>query len=142
TPGESAKKATSPMQGMSLAVVGAHLSGQPLNHQLTSLGATLVRACKTAPEYRLYALQGTVPPKPGLERVLTGGVAIEVEVWQLTPEAFGRFMQGVPSPLVIGTLVLDDGQSVHGFLCEPFALGAATDISQYGGWRAYLAAGK
>jgi allophanate hydrolase len=124
---------------MRLAVVGAHLSGQPLNKQLTELAGVLVRSCRTAPEYRLFALPNTVPPKPGLVRVSAGGVPIEVEVWELSPEAFGSFMKGVPAPMCIGTLALDDGERVHGFLCEPIALEGATDISQFGGWRAYLA---
>jgi len=121
-----------------LSVVGAHLSGQPLNKQLTELSATLVRSCKTAAEYRLYALPNTVPPKPGLVRVSSGGSAIEVEVWELTPEAFGQFMKGVPAPMTIGTCILDDGSKVHGFGCEPIALEGATDITEFGGWRAYL----
>ncbi|HET7543542.1 MAG TPA: allophanate hydrolase [Polyangiaceae bacterium] len=121
-----------------LAVVGAHLSGQPLNKQLTELSATLVRSCKTAPEYRLYALPDTLPPKPGLVRVSSGGSSIEVEVWELTPRAFGQFVKGVPAPMNIGTCVLEDGSKVHGFGCEPIALEGATDISEFGGWRAYL----
>jgi allophanate hydrolase len=125
---------------MRMAVVGAHLSGQPLNKQLTELSAALVRSCKTAPEYRLFALPNTVPPKPGLVRVSSAGSAIEVEVWELTTEGFGQFMKGVPAPMAIGTLVLDDGERVHGFTCETVALEGATDITQYGGWRAYLAA--
>ena len=123
---------------MLLSVVGAHLSGQPLNKQLTDLSATLVRSCKTAAEYRLYALPNTVPPKPGLVRVNAGGSAIEVEVWELTPEAFGQFMKGVPAPMTIGTCILEDGSKVHGFGCEPLALEGATDITEFGGWRAYL----
>ena len=123
---------------MLLAVVGAHLSGQPLNKQLTDLSAQLVRSCNTAAEYRLYALANTVPPKPGLARVNAGGSAIEVEVWELTTEAFGQFMKGVPAPMTIGTLVLEDGSNVHGFGCEPIALEGATDITEFGGWRAYL----
>ena len=123
---------------MLLAVVGAHLSGQPLNTQLSDLSALLVRSCKTSPAYRLYALANTVPPKPGLARVSSGGSAIEVEVWELTTEAFGQFMKGVPAPMTIGTLLLDDGSSVLGFGCEPIALEGATDITEFGGWRAYL----
>ncbi len=123
---------------MKLAVVGAHLTGQPLNRQLTELSGTLLRSCKTAPDYRLYALANTTPPKPGLVRVAKGGSAIELEVWELTPEGFGRFMQGVPAPMAIGTVTLEDGERVHGFLCEPIALEGATDITQFGGWRAFL----
>jgi allophanate hydrolase len=122
-----------------VAVVGAHLTGQPLNGQLTDRGGRLVRTCRTAPEYRLYALKGTVPPKPGLERVLNGtGHAIEVEVWALPAASFGGFMKLVSSPLGIGTLSLEDGSEVKGFICEPFALASAEDISHFGGWRNYL----
>ena len=123
---------------MRLAVVGAHLSGQPLNRQLTDLAGVLVRSCKTAPEYRLFALANTVPPKPGLVRVSSGGSPIEVEVWELTPEGFGTFMKGVPAPMCIGSVVLEDGERVHGFLCEPIALEGATNITEFGGWRAFL----
>jgi len=139
TPLPPAPEARTPRPGnLLLSVVGAHLSGQPLNKQLTELSSTLVRACKTAAEYRLYALPNTVPPKPGLVRVSSGGSAIEVEVWELTAEAFGQFMKGVPAPMTIGTCVLEDGSKVHGFACEPIALEGATDITEFGGWRAYL----
>ncbi len=124
-----------------VAVVGAHLTGQPLNGQLTERGGQMVKACRTAPEYRLYALKGTVPPKPGLERVTDGtGSAIEVEIWALPVEMFGGFMKLIPSPLGIGTLRLEDGTDVKGFICEPFALAKADDISCIGGWRTYVAA--
>jgi allophanate hydrolase len=122
-----------------LAVVGAHLSGLPLNGQLAERGATLRERTRTAPLYRLYALPGTVPPKPGLLRVGAGGQAIEVEVWDLPLEQVGSFLALVPSPLALGTLHLEGGRNVHGFLCEPLALEGATDISHHGGWRAYLA---
>jgi len=126
-----------------LAVVGAHLSGQPLNRELRSLGARFVRACRTANEYHLYALEGTLPRKPGLARVPSGGKAIEVEVWELTLEAFGRFTQSVLPPLAIGNVVLENGETVKGFVCEPIAVMGAQDITQFGGWRAFLAnAGK
>jgi allophanate hydrolase len=121
-----------------LAVVGAHLSGQPLNHQLTSRSAALVRTCRTAPVYRLFALPGTTPPKPGLLRVKEGA-AIEVEVWELSAEAFGTFVAAIPSPLGIGTLQLEDGESVKGFICESIALEGAKDISSFGSWRKFLA---
>jgi allophanate hydrolase len=121
-----------------LAVVGAHLAGQPLHHQLTSRGAQLVAATTTAPVYRLHAL-ATEPPKPGLVRVAAGGVAIEVEVWALGLAEFGSFVAQVPAPLCIGTVELADGTQVSGFLCEPLALERAPDISVHGGWRAYLA---
>ncbi len=125
-----------------LAVVGAHLRGQPLNHQLTDAGARLMRTTATAAEYRLYALAGTSPPKPGLVRTDTGeGAAVEVETWALDPAAFGRFVARVPAPLCIGTVELADGSTVKGFLCEPRAVSGALDITRHGGWRAYLAAG-
>jgi allophanate hydrolase len=122
-----------------LAVVGAHLAGQPLNPELTRRGARLVRTVRTAPEYRLYALAGTRPPKPGLVRVRSGqGGAIEVEVWEMDAAAFGAFVAAVPPPLAIGTLRLEDGAEVKGFVCEPLAVEGARDITALGGWRAYL----
>ncbi len=121
-----------------LAVVGAHLTGQPLNHQLTSRGARLIRTTRTAGNYRLYALANTTPPKPGLVRdSRTVGTGIELEVWALSEAAFGSFVAEVPAPLVIGSVALSDGTSVKGFLCEPIALEEATDITHTGGWRAY-----
>jgi allophanate hydrolase len=124
-----------------LAVVGAHLSGQPLNHELVNRGGRLVRTCRSSPDYRLYALSGTVPPKPGLLREPGfSGPGIEVEVWELGVEAFGSFVAGVPPPLGIGTITLDDGSKVHGFVCEAYAIGTAREITEFGGWRAYLAA--
>ncbi len=130
---------------MLVAVVGAHLSGQPLNWQLTELGARLLRTCRTAPRYRLYALPGTTPPKPGLLRVAASsggapaGSAIEVEVWRMERARFGDFYARVPPPLCFGTIELEDGTSVSGFLCEAHATAGARDISALGGWRNYLA---
>jgi allophanate hydrolase len=124
-----------------VAVVGAHLSGMPLNAQLTERGARLLAQTATAPHYRFYALPGTVPPKPGLQRVADGqGARIAVEVWEMPIEHYGSFVALVPAPLSIGTLALDDGSSVQGFLCEARALEGALDITAYGGWRAYLEA--
>jgi allophanate hydrolase len=124
-----------------LAVVGAHLSGMPLNHQLTDRRASLVRASKTAPCYRLYALPGTTPPKPGLIRVAGGeGVSVELEIWEMSHEAFGSFVATIPAPLGIGQILLEDGTSVQGFLCESVALTGARDISSFGGWRAFMKA--
>jgi allophanate hydrolase len=122
-----------------VAVVGAHLQGLPLNGQLLDRGARLVAATTTAPAYRLYALPGTVPPKPGLQRVPQGGVAIAVEVWAMPQRLLGSFLALVPPPLGLGSIELADGRHVHGFLCEAHALVSATDISHHGGWRAYLA---
>ncbi|RTL94612.1 MAG: allophanate hydrolase [Hyphomicrobiales bacterium] len=122
-----------------LVVVGAHLSGMPLNGQLKEAGACFCRSARTVPSYKLYELAGQTPPKPGLVRVGSGGAAIEVEVWRLCADAFGRFVAAIPSPLGIGTIELDDGTSAKGFLAESAGLAAATDISVYGGWRSYVA---
>ena len=121
-----------------VAVCGAHLRGLPLNSQLTRLGARLVRATRTAPLYKLYALPGTTPPKPGMIRVATGGASIELEVWELPVAAYGGFVATIPAPLGIGTLTLEGGETVQGFLCESAALAGAEDITHHGGWRAYL----
>lgn len=123
-----------------VAVVGAHLSGGPLDWQLLERGARLLETTRTAACYRLHALPGTVPPKPGLERVETDGQAIEVEVWEMPLRCFGSFVAEIPPPLGIGSLVLEGGRSVKGFICEGAALAGATDISRYGGWRSYLRA--
>jgi len=126
--------------GLPLVVVGAHLSGLPLNGQLTERGATFVEATFTTPDYRLFALPGTVPPKPGLQRVADGGTAIAVEVWDMPMDQVGSFLALIPAPLGLGSVQLDGGRWVHGFVCEAVALAGATDISRFGGWRAYLAA--
>lgn len=123
-----------------VAVVGAHLSGMPLNGQLRERGARLVREARTAPDYRLFALPASVPPKPGLLRVAAGaGHAIAVEVWEMPMAHYGSFVALIPPPLGIGTLVLEDGSRVQGFLCEPQDLAGAPDVSRFGGWRAYMA---
>ncbi len=122
-----------------LAVVGAHLSGMPLNVELTSRGARLLRAVETLPEYRLFALAGGPPRRPGLLRVSAGqGHAIATEVWALKTEAFGSFVAGVPAPLGIGTTRLADGTTPKGFIVEPEGIKGAEDISRFGGWRAYI----
>jgi allophanate hydrolase len=121
-----------------LAVCGAHMSGLPLNPQLTERGARLVRRCRTAPRYRLFALDAFAPPRPGLLRAESGGHAIEVEVWALPTETVGSFVDGIPSPLGIGTVELEDGEQVRGFLCEAHAVAGAEDISGLGSWRAYV----
>lgn len=124
---------------VALAVVGAHLHGQPLHGQLTERRAAFLRLTKTAPCYRLHALAGTTPPKPGLVRdPAFSGPGIEVEVYALTPEAFGSFTALVPPPLAIGNVELADGSWVKGFVCEPAALDGATEITVCGGWRRYL----
>ena len=123
---------------LAIAVVGAHLSGMTLNSELTSLGGRLLEAARTAPDYQLYAL-ATTPPKPGMVRVEPGkGAAIELEVWALSPAAFGQFVAAIPPPLSIGTIRLSDGRGVKGFLVEAAATSGARDISGFGGWRAYM----
>ncbi|MFP5391600.1 MAG: allophanate hydrolase [Gammaproteobacteria bacterium] len=122
-----------------LAVVGAHLDGQPLNWQLVERGARKLSLTRTQACYRLFALTGTVPLKPGLQRVDDGGAAIEVEVWELPLRTFGEVVAEVPAPLGIGSLELADGSWVKGFICEPFALQGAEEVTRHGGWRAYLA---
>jgi allophanate hydrolase len=125
-----------------LAVVGAHLSGMPLNHELRSHQAAFVEATTTAADYRLYALPGTVPPKPGMLRVAEGkGAAIAIEVWAMPTEPFGRFTAAVPPPLSIGSVRLADGRWVKGFLVEAEAVNGARDISGFGGWREFVAKG-
>ena len=126
-------------QTMPIAVVGAHLSGMPLNGQLTERGATLLRATTTSPHYSLHALPGTVPPKPGLQRCATGGTAIALEVWSVPLAQVGSFLALIPPPLGLGSVELADGSWVHGFICEGHALAGAEDVSRHGGWRAYIA---
>jgi allophanate hydrolase len=125
--------------GVKLAVVGAHLAAMPLHWQLTSRDARLVRRCTTAKAYRLYAMANSTPPKPALVHVGHGGAEIEVEVYELDVDAFGSFTAEVPAPLAIGTVTLDDGSEVKGFVAEPRALDGAEDITALGGWRAYIA---
>jgi allophanate hydrolase len=128
---------------VAVAVVGAHLSGFPLNGELRMLGGRLLEATQTAPEYRLYALSGTATAKPGLLRVNSdNGAAIDIEIWALPMGAFGRFADAVPAPLSIGTIKVSDGRWVKGFLVEAAAVASALDISSFGGWRAYLACEK
>jgi len=129
------------MDGVAIAVCGAHLEGLPLNAQLPERGARLLTRTRTAPTYRLYALPGGPPHRPGLMRVEEQGAAIEVEVWLVPSAAFGNFVAGVPAPLAIGTVTLADGSAVSGFLCEAHAVRGAQDITSLGGWRAYLAGG-
>jgi len=129
-----------PPATLTVAVVGAHLSGMPLNGQLTERGATLLETTETAPDYRLFALPGTTPPKPGLLRVPAGsGGRIALELWSMPLVHYGSFVAGVPAPLSIGTLTLADGRQVQGFLCEALATQDARDITALGGWRAYMA---
>jgi allophanate hydrolase len=132
-----------PMDGtapgcIAVAVLGAHLNGQPLNWQLTGRGARLLKTCRTGPGYRFYALEGAIP-KPGLIREEGfAGPGIEVEVWAVPEDKFGSFVAAVPPPLGIGNAVLDDGETVKCFICEPYAIADAREITAFGGWRKYL----
>jgi len=128
-----------PMESvMRLVVCGAHLSGLPLNHQLTERGGRMIAATQSAPAYRLYALPGGPPERPGMIRVTTGGAAIEVEVWELPEKHVGSFLAGIPAPLGLGSVELADGSWEKGFICEGLAAEGAEDISALGGWRGYL----
>jgi allophanate hydrolase len=121
-----------------LAVVGAHLHGMPLHGQLVERQCRLVARTRTASAYRLHALPGTVPPKPGLERVAEGGVPIEVEVYEMPQAQLGSFLALIPPPLGLGSVELESGEWVKGFICEPHGLFDAQDVSSFGGWRAYM----
>ena len=132
-------RTATPPATVRVAVVGAHLSGMPLNGQLTERGAVLVAQAATAPKYRLYALAGTVPPKPGMARVADKGCSIELEIWEMPVDRYGSFVALIPWPLGIGTVELADGSAVQSFVCEALALEGAEDISRFGGWRAYIA---
>lgn len=121
-----------------LAVCGAHMSGLPLNHELTSRGAKLVEKTSTAARYRFFALESFSPPRPGLVHVGEEGGSIQVELWEIPSENFGSFFNGVPSPLALGSVSLQDGKTVKGFLCESYAVEGAKEITKLGGWRSYL----
>jgi allophanate hydrolase len=124
-----------------VAVVGAHLSGMPLNSQLVERGAILKKTTLTAAEYELYALPNTKPPKPGIKHVGVNaevGTSIAVEIWEMDMNDFGSFVSLIPAPLGIGTIKLIDGSDIQGFICEPAALEGAKNISSFGGWRNYI----
>ncbi|WP_373032068.1 hypothetical protein [Sulfurovum sp.] len=121
-----------------IAVCGAHLRGLPLNYQLTELDATFVKATTTDKSYRLYNVPDKTPPRPGMVRVSENGTALELEVWSMPLENFGTFMIQIAEPLCIGTVILEDGSSVYGFLCESDAVKDAEEITSYGGWRKYI----
>ena len=122
-----------------IAVVGAHMSGMPLNGELKRLGGQFAREAHTTAEYRLHALAGGPPRRPGLVRVSSGeGASVALEVWKLPPEGFGRFVAAIPAPLGIGTVSLADGSRPKGFLCEPAGLTGSQDITPFGGWRAFM----
>ncbi|ADG98756.1 allophanate hydrolase [Segniliparus rotundus DSM 44985] len=128
--------------GEKLVVVGAHLRGMPLEHQLVDLGARWLGPVRTAPAYRLRALD-TVPPKPGLVRALPGeaGVSVEGEAWLLSEAALGRFLADLPAPMLLGSVELEDGSRAVGFSCEAQAAAQAKDITEFGGWRSYTLRG-
>ncbi|MEN2975659.1 allophanate hydrolase [Tistrella bauzanensis] len=138
----SARGAVEPGQRCDLAVVGAHMEGLPLNGELLAMGARLVARTCTAPVYRLYALDGLQPPRPGLVRVADGGAAIALEVWSVPTDRLGRFVAGLRAPLGLGQVELASGDTVAGFLCEAAAVAAARDITGHGGWRAWLDKGQ
>jgi allophanate hydrolase len=124
-----------------LFVVGAHLSGMPLNYQLQNAEAKLLTPAITAPDYRLYVIASQVPQKPGLIRVRgSHGPGIAGEIWTLEAGPFGRFVADIPAPLGIGKVTMSNGEAVCGFLCESYATNHARDITHFGGWRHYLAA--
>ncbi|MDB5543327.1 MAG: putative urea amidolyase [Hyphomicrobiales bacterium] len=128
---------------LEIAVVGAHLTGMPLNHQLTSRDGILLRKTRTAADYRLFALPNTTPPKPGLmNEPGFAGPGLDIEIWGLTPKHFGDFVESIPAPMGIGKLKLADGGEVSGFICEPYAFHGAQDITEFGGWRAFVASRK
>jgi allophanate hydrolase len=127
-----------PRTAITLAVVGAHLQGMPLHHQLASRAARFLGAAKTAPSYKLYAIANSTPPKPALV-FDEAGASIELELYELGLSEFGSFTAEVPPPLAIGTVTLADGTTVKGFVAEPRALKGAEDITHLGGWRAFIA---
>jgi allophanate hydrolase len=124
---------------VSIAVCGAHMQGLPLNHQLRDRDAYFLQATRTAPKYRLFALAGGAVPRPGLVQVGADGAAIEVELWAIPERHLGSFLVGIPAPLGLGSLEMQDGATSLGFICEAYAAQSGVDISGYGGWRAYLA---
>jgi allophanate hydrolase len=135
----SAAKSPVPSAGyIALAVCGAHMQDLPLNGQLRDRAAYFMQRTHTSPAYRLIALPGGPPHRPGLLRVASGGAAIEVEIWGLPAEHLGSFVAGIPAPLGVGKVELQDGSVVAGFICEGYAASGATDITQFGGWRAYI----
>lgn len=127
-----------PSGQVQVAVCGAHLSGLPLNSQLTQRGGRLVRAVRSAPRYRFYLLPGGPLMRPGMVRVAQGGAAIEMEIWELPAREFGSFVAAIPAPLGIGSVELEDGSRLPGFVCEAYATTEARDITHHGGWRAFL----
>ncbi|MEO1103224.1 MAG: allophanate hydrolase, partial [Pseudomonadota bacterium] len=139
TPSLPASPSDAP-DALAIAVCGAHMSGMALNGELTSRGGRFIRAARTAHDYSLYALPGGPPHRPGLVRAQNGaGGAIEVEVWALPLAEVGGFLAGIPAPLGIGTVDLEDGTSAKGFLCEAAAVAQARDVTAFGSWRKVVA---
>jgi allophanate hydrolase len=121
-----------------IAVVGAHLEGMPLHWQLTERNARLIKACKSANSYRLFSLPNTTPPKPGLVKYPSNGFSIDLEVYEIPSSEVGSFLNLIPEPLGLGNIELEDGTWVKGFICEPYAIEGARDISHLGGWRLFM----
>ncbi|MFB8001471.1 allophanate hydrolase [Nocardia sp. NPDC056000] len=127
-------------RGVDLAVFGAHLRDQPLHWQLEELGARFAGAIRTTDAYRLTAM-ATTPPKPGLVRTEPGaGAPIPGELYRLSEAALGRFLAALPAPMALTAIELEDGRGVIGFTATHDATATAADITEYGGWRAYLSA--
>lgn len=131
---ETSGKMSEALDYISLAVCGAHLSGEPLNHQLTELGAVFRRCTRTTPNYEMVALSSF---KPGMYRNEVDGFAIEVEVWDIPAKNLGAFVDKIDSPLGVGKVEICDGQMVTGFLIENYVVEGLKNISKYGGWRQY-----
>ena len=129
---------TTATKTMDIAVVGAHLSTFPLNPDLLTLGATFSERTTTSPNYKLYELQNNTPSKPGLVRDSQGS-RIEVEIWTMPLSNLGAFLSTISSPLGLGSVEMEDGRWVKGFICEPYGLVGAKDITEWGGWRNYKA---
>lgn len=125
---------------MHIAVAGLHLSGQPLNHQLTGLGGTLIRTCQTASRYKMFLIEDARGKKPGLAQLSHNAIgnAYEIEVWSLPIEQVGTFLSFIPAPLGLGTVVLEDDTTVTGFICEHRVAEEGKDISEFAGWKDYL----
>jgi allophanate hydrolase len=137
-PERTENSCAAPVDFTALAVCGAHMDGLALNRQLRDRGGYLLQNARTAASYRLFALLGKPPRRPGLVRVMSGGASIAVEVWAVPTAELGSFVEGIPAPLGVGTIELEGGENVRGFLCESYAIDGALDITEFGGWRAYI----
>ena len=135
---ENLRMSKSPYRRIPIVVCGAHMEGLPLNWQLVERGAVLESKTRTSGRYRLYALVGGPPNRPGLKRDENAGEKIAVEVWSVPLENVGSLVAEIPPPLGIGKLELEDGTWESGFICEPCGLETATDITETGSWRNYL----